>query len=292
MRKNVLITGVAGFIGRYVAEEALRRGYRVTGVDRNTVRTPGIEFVKTDIRDEERINQLARGKDLVVHLAAVTSNVEFIKSPADCYDTNVNGFMSVIDSAARNGCERFVYASSAAVYVDSFSEDTVIDFKEQGNHYAKSKIMNEMMAESYAHIFGMRTIGLRYFNVYGSGENDKGDYASIVTLFLKAKRNRDPLVVYGDGTQARDLIHVTNAAHATMDLLDRGSDRVYNIGTGVATPYRAIAEMIDKDHIRYVPNPLPNYQYFTQAHTARLRGVLGATYQFFELSEGMKHVKV
>src|SRR2546428_1721106 len=155
MRKHMFITGVSGFIGRHVAEEAIRRGYSVTGVDRNQSHTEGIEFIKADIRDKDSVIQIMKDKDYVIHLAAVTSNVEFIKNPLDCYDINVNGFLNVIDAAARSGCHRFVYASSAAVYVDGFSEDTVIDFKQQGNHYAKTKIMNEMVARSYSHIHKM-----------------------------------------------------------------------------------------------------------------------------------------
>jgi UDP-glucose 4-epimerase len=289
MNDTVLITGAAGFIGRHVAEEALRRGYRVTGLDRNPSRTDGIEFVEADIRDAERARQVVKDKDYVIHLAAVTSNVEFTRRPAECYDINANGFLTIIDAAARSGCKRFVYASSAAVYLDGFSEDTVIHFREQRNHYAKTKMMNEMVARSYEEVYGMSTIGLRFFNVYGAGENAKGDYASIVTLFLKARHAHAPLVVYGDGTQARDLIHVTDAAHIALSLLEKGSRDVYNVGTGVATPYGVIAAMIDPDHITYVPNPLAHYQYYTRADTARLRDDLGS-YSCLGLEEGIRSI--
>jgi len=175
--------------------------------------------------------------------------------------------------------------------LDTFSEDTVIDLRKQDNHYAKTKIMNEMVATSYEHIYGIRTIGLRYFNVYGSGENDKGDYASIVGLFLKARKNRESLVVYGDGTQARDLIKVTDAAQMTLDLLEKGSYRIYNVGTGVATTYTAIAKMIDGRNIQYIPNPLLSYQYYTRAETTRLRESVGA-YEFTDLQKGIENIKI
>jgi len=291
MSKNMLITGVSGFIGRYVAEEALRRGYSVTGVDRNQSCTEGIEFIKADIRDRDRIIQVMEAKDYVIHLAAVTSNVEFIKNPVDCYDINANGFLNIIDIAANSGCKRLVYASSAAVYLDKFTEDAVIDSRKQNNHYAKTKIMNEMMATSYQDIYEMRTTGLRYFNVYGHGENGKGDYASIITLFLRAKENGDSLVIYGDGKQARDLINVIDAAHTTLDLLEKGSYHVYNVGTGVATAYATIAQMIDKHRITYAPNPLSSYQYYTRADTTRLREALG-DYKFKELERGIEDMKV
>jgi nucleoside-diphosphate-sugar epimerase len=289
MPGSLLITGVSGFIGRHVAQEALRRGYRVTGVDRTERRQDDIEFVRADIRDKDRMLEVMRGKEHVVHLAAVTSNVEFVRNPEDCYDVNMNGFLSVLDAAARAGCERLAYASSAAVYLDGFSEDTVIELARQSNHYAKSKIMNEMLAQSYADITSMRTVGLRFFNVYGNGENDKGDYASIITIFLRARRRGEPLVIYGDGNQARDLVNVADAARVTMDLLERGSERVYNVGTGVANLYLAIAERIDRDAVAFVPNPLTSYQHYTRADTTRLRAALG-DYQFLALEEGMRQM--
>jgi UDP-glucose 4-epimerase len=135
----------------------------------------------------------------------------------------------------------------------------------------------------------MRTIGLRFFNVYGHGENAKGDYASIVTIFLKAKSKGEPLVVYGDGRQARDLIHVTDAATLTMDLLEQGDAEIYNVGTGAATSFNRIAQMIDPNHIQYVPNPLSDYQYYTKADTRRLRQTLG-DYRPADLPTGIRNM--
>ena len=291
MRKNLVITGGSGFIGRYVAEEAIRRGYSVTGVDRRPSRTQGLLFIQADIRDTDRMIQVMRDNDYVVHLAAITSNVEFIANPADCYDINANGFLNIIETAAQGGCTRLVYASSSAVYLDTFSEDTVIDFAKQSNHYAKAKIMNEMTAHSYEEIHKIKTIGLRYFNVYGDGENTKGDYASIVTLFRNARTHGESLAVYGDGKQARDLIHVSDVARITLDLLEKGSYPVYNVGTGTATAYLTIAKMIDKHRITHVPNPLPSYQYYTKAETTRLRETLG-DYQFMQLEKWIADMTV
>ena len=291
MSKNMCITGVSGFIGRHVAEEALRRGYRVTGLDRNQSPTSDFEFVNTDIRDTNRLTHAMRSQDYVIHLAAVTSNVEFVRNPVDSYDINASGFLGVIDAAAKNGCKVFVYASSAAVYLDRFSEDALIDVRKQSNHYAKTKIMNEMAARSYEEIYRMKTIALRYFNVYGNGENQKGDYASIITLFLKAKKNGEPLVLYGDGTQARDLINVVDTARITLDLLEKGSYDVYNIGTGTATKYVTIAELIDMHRIRYIPNPLPSYQLYTRAETGRLKEALG-DYPFLDVKTGLEDMRV
>jgi nucleoside-diphosphate-sugar epimerase len=291
MNRRLLITGVAGFIGRHVAAEALQRGYHVTGIDRQRLQDRRFEFVEADIRDQARMMQVLKGQDCVLHLAAITSNVEFWKNPLDCYEVNVQGFLNIVEAAVRGRCQRFVYASSAAVYLDGFSEEMVIDFRRQGNHYAKTKLMNEMVAKSYEHVHGLRATGLRFFNVYGKGENAKGDYASIVTIFLNALKKREPLVVYGDGTQSRDLIYVEDAARVTLDLLERGSDDIYNVGTGNSTTYTAIARMLDPNRINYIPNPLRDYQHYTRAETTRLRRVL-RDYEFVDLKDGVRMLEV
>src|SRR5437667_12645574 len=126
MNTRILITGAAGFIGRSVVEEALRRGYRVTGTDRRPFTVHGVEIVQADIRDKARMVQIMRNHDCVIHLAAITSNVEFLRNPVECYEVNANGFLNVIEATVLNGGRRVVYASSAAVYLDEFSEDKLI----------------------------------------------------------------------------------------------------------------------------------------------------------------------
>jgi len=117
------------------------------------------------------MKQVMRFKGYGIHLAAVTSSVEFMRNPLDCYTVNTRGCLNVSDAAARSGCKRFVYGSSAAVYLDGCSEDTVIDLRKHGNHYAKTKIMKEMVAKSCEHIYEMSTTGVGYFGVYGVTRN-------------------------------------------------------------------------------------------------------------------------
>jgi len=110
MSKKLLITGVSGFIGRHVAEEAMRRGYSVAGIDSKPCQIGGVEFTRADIRDRDSLVQAMKDREYVIHLAAITSNVEFITTPLECYDVNANGFLNIIDLAAKSGCKRFVYA--------------------------------------------------------------------------------------------------------------------------------------------------------------------------------------
>ncbi len=269
MKETIFITGIAGFIGSHIASEALKQGYNVKGIDVKDCGIEGIEFTKADIRDKDSIGKAMEGSDYAVHLAAITSNVEFEKNMYECYDINVRGFNTIIDAAAKKGIE-MLYASSSAVYIDSFSEDATIDIKKQRNHYAKTKLMNEMVAQSYIDRYGMKAIGMRFFNVYGAGENQKGNYASIISQFIDAKKAGKPLIIYGDGKQARDFIHVDDVARMALELMKKADQQIYNIGTGIATSYNSIADMIDKDAKQYVKNPLSSYQYLTKADTRRI----------------------
>ncbi|MEM3245913.1 MAG: NAD-dependent epimerase/dehydratase family protein [Candidatus Micrarchaeaceae archaeon] len=286
---TVLITGSSGFIGSHVVAEAIKNGYKVKGLDiADPKQNGGFEFVRADIRDKKAVSDAMEGVDYVVHLAAITSVVEFEKDPVTCFDININGFLNVLSAALKNNVKKVVYASSSAVYTGKhFSEELPIDYMKQNNPYSQSKLINEMHAQYFMHSKGLKCIGLRFFNVFGEGENEKGQYASIVTQFMKNKANGEPLIVYGDGLQARDFIYVDDVAKITLLLLKKADSGVYNVGTGQAISYKRIAEIIDKDHIKYVENPLKSYQYLTKADTSKLLMVIGR-YEFVKLEEWMQ----
>ena len=280
---TILVTGSSGFIGSHVAEEALKKGYRVKGLDLKENDNAAIEFIKGDIRDKSAVSKAMEEIDFVIHLAAVTSVVEFEKNPVECFDINVNGFLNVLSTAHEKGIKKIAYASSAAVYTgEHFSDTMPLDYSKQHNPYSQSKIINEMHSDYFFHSRDLNSIGLRFFNVFGEGENEKGQYASIATQFLKSKERGEPLIIYGDGSQERDFIHVSDVAKITLMLLEKGSSGVYNVGTGKAISYKNIGEIIDKDSIKYVENPLKAYQYLTKADTSKLFKVIG-DYKFINL---------
>ena len=283
--RTILVTGSSGFIGSHVAAEALKEGYQVKGLDLKENDNTAIEFVKGDIRDKSAVSKAMEGVDFIIHLAAVTSVVEFEKNPVECFDINVNGFMNVLWAAHEHKVKKVLYASSAAVYTgEHFSDSRPLDYSKQHNPYAQSKMINEMHADYFFHSRGLDSIGLRFFNVFGDGENEKGQYASIATQFIKNKRRGEPLVVYGDGSQARDFINVSDVANITLMLLKKGSPGVYNVGTGNVFSYEHIAEVIDKSSIKHVDNPLKAYQYLTKADTSKLLRDIG-DYKFMDLDE-------
>ena len=284
-KKTLLVTGSSGFIGSYVAEDALKHGYYVKGLDLKENENAAIEFVKGDIRDKVAVSNATDSVDFVIHLAAVTSVVEFEKDPVECFDINVSGFLNVLNAAHRNGVKKVLYASSAAVYTgEHFSDSMPLDYSKQHNPYSQSKIMNEMHADFFHNSRSLNTIGMRLFNVFGEGENEKGQYASIATQFMKNKEKGEPLIVYGDGSQARDFIYVGDVAKIAIKLLEKGDKPIYNVGTGEATSYKSIAEMINKDNIKYVKNPLKVYQYLTKADIKRLTDGIG-DYKFMKLRD-------
>ncbi len=287
---KLLVTGSSGFIGSHVAEEALNNGYYVRGLDLKENNNAAIDFVRGDIRDKMSVAKAMEDVDYVVHLAAITSVVEFEKNPLECFDNNVNGFLNILNAAYANGVKKVLYASSAAVYTgEHFSDSLPLDYSKQHNPYAQSKMMNEMHADYFSHSKGLKTVGLRFFNVFGEGENEKGQYASIATQFLKSRNEGKPLVIYGDGSQARDFVYVGDAAKITLMLLEKADNGIYNVGTGNAVPYERIADLIDREHKVHVANPLKAYQYLTKADTTKLIGTIGA-FSFKSLEDWLGEV--
>ncbi len=284
---KILVTGSAGFIGSHICKKALDKGYEVYGLDLKKTNIKRVKSWVGNITNKNLIEKITAGMDYIIHTAAVTSVIEFQNKTYESYKTNVLGFNNVMNAAHKNKIKKFIYASSSAVYLNSFREDDVIDIHKLKNSYAKSKLMNEMVADSYSDMYGMNTIGMRFFNVYGEGENSKGYYASIISQFLKAHKEGKPLVIYGDGKQARDFIYVEDVADITIKLLERGEGGLYNVGTGSSVDYNNIADLIDKDKKQYVKNPLSTYQYITKADTTKLIKTTGR-YNFKRVDEFIK----
>ena len=279
--KRLLITGSAGFIGTHAVAAAEAHGWEVHCAD-----------IKTgdDIRAVDSI--VSEGYDCILHLAAFSSNAGFAERMAANYETNVDAFHRVLRVAKGRGA-RLLYASSSAVYPGNSdcglpdSEDDLLDTEWLRSHYAKSKLINEMMAESYRAI-GLNCLGLRIFNAYGPGDALKpfGRRAPPTWMQLDKAIGR-PTVIYGDGTQAKDFIHVYDVVEIIMRLLESDAQGVVNVGTGVATSFNALTDLIGVGR-EYEPVPDPeSYQYFTRADTARLLSIIGP-YRFTTLEQGLK----
>lgn len=232
---RVLVTGGAGFIGFHTVSQLLKQGHEVIILDDlssgkitnvQDAAHDELTFIQGNILDDEALINALDGVESVIHLAAKVSVRESIDNPSMTSQTNVHGFINVIDKARLLGVKRVVYASSAAVYGDlpSFngvsSDDGDLSLLEPISPYGLDKLTNEHYANLFTKLYGLQTIGLRYFNVYGPRQDPKSHYAGVIGKFISLALADQPLTIFGDGEQRRNFVYVediakVNAAAAT-----------------------------------------------------------------------------
>lgn len=249
---RVLITGGAGFIGHNLAIRLKNNGFEVgvldslersTGLAVKKLKEAGVPVARAEVTSMDDVKNALRGVDVVVHAAAYTDVAESMENPVLYLDKNVLGTASVVEASLKTGVGLFIYLSSAAVYGDP----VILPIDE--NHptdplspYGLSKLMGEDAARFFSR-FGLKYVVLRLFNVYGPGQN--AAYAGVITRFVERARKGLPPVVYGDGEQTRDFIHVEDVAE-TVELVikTRHVNQVFNIGTGRPVRIRDLAVLI------------------------------------------------
>ncbi len=191
----------------------------------------------------------------IFHHAAYISVPGSIENPTLCHETNVMGTFNLLEAARQNGVERFVFASSAAIYGqrEGICDETMQPHP--NSPYGFSKLINEIYAQQYAHNFGLNTIGLRYFNVYGDNQNPHGTYAAVVTKLRYQMAHNLPITIFGDGTQTRDFIHVSEVVDANLTLaqLDPTTTQgqLFNIATGTSISLLTLIDQLKKQHPNY-----------------------------------------
>jgi len=244
-----LITGGAGFIGSNLVEYLLKNGagkVRVldnfsTGFRENLVQftsNPALEIMEGDIRDLETCIKAVKDMDYVSHQAALGSVPRSIKDPITTNDVNVNGFLNMLCAVKDNGrIKRFVYAASSSTYGDSKElPKTEERIGKPLSPYAVTKYVNELYADVFSKTYGIKMIGLRYFNVFGPRQSPKGEYAAVIPLFIKAAKEGTPAAINGDGLQSRDFTFVENAVQANIKSFfveeEQAINQVYNIACG------------------------------------------------------------
>ena len=240
-----LVTGGAGFIGSNLCEAILNLGYRVRCLDdlsgkRENVEMfldhPNYTFFKGDIKDLDTCMKATEGVDYVLHQAAWGSVPRSVELPLFYAQNNIMGTMNMLEASRQNGVKRFVYASSSAVYGD----EPVLPKHEgkEGNllsPYAVSKRVNEECAKQYTMHYGIETIGLRYFNVFGRRQDPDGAYAAVIPKFLKQLLHGETPTIYGDGKQSRDFTYIENVIEANLKACvapKEATGEAYNIAYG------------------------------------------------------------
>jgi nucleoside-diphosphate-sugar epimerase len=240
---RALVTGGAGFIGSHIVDELAARGCRVTVLDnlssghRRNIDHPAdrVEFVEGDIRDAALLDEVTEGCEVVFHQAAVVSVTHSVEDPSHACDVNDLGTVRVLDACRRKGVRRVVLASSSAVYGDDprlpKSEDTP---PRPLSPYAVQKLTGEFYASVFKKLYGLGTVCLRYFNVYGPRQDPSSPYSGVISIFMsKATAGQAPMI-YGDGGQTRDFVFVKDVVQANL-LAATGAvaeGRVFNVGTG------------------------------------------------------------
>lgn len=257
--KTALVTGGAGFIGSNLCERLLKEGNAVicldnlsTGKLENIAKMtfhPNFKFVKGDIRDFTTCKQVTEETDIIFHQAALGSVPRSIATPLLTHAVNNTGFLNVLEAARLNNVERFIYAASSSTYGDS----KALPKKEEqiGNPlspYAVTKLTNELYAQVYANLYGIKVIGLRYFNVFGRRQDPNGAYAAAIPKFIKLLFDHESPEIHGDGTQSRDFTYIDNVIEinllAAITQNNEAFNQVYNVAYGAQTTLNELFEVI------------------------------------------------
>lgn len=219
--QKILITGGAGFIGSNLCEYFLLKDYKVTCLDNfatghkynieHLFENPNFELIEGDIRNLEDCQKAVQGATYVLHQAALGSVPRSIKDPITSNETNVSGFLNMLVASRDAGVKRFVYAASSSTYGDSENLPKVEDkIGKPLSPYAITKYVNELYADIFSKTYGIQTIGLRYFNVFGRKQDPNGAYAAVIPLFVKQFINHQSPVINGDGNYSRDFTYIDN----------------------------------------------------------------------------------
>ncbi len=289
---RVLVTGGAGFIGYHVVRELLERGYEVRVLDnlsRSSYREVErlCELVRADVRDPGALMRALRGCEAVVHLAALISVEESMREPRLYHEVNAGGTLNVVICSLKAGVRKLVYASSAAVYGEPVSLPVTEDHPTRPSSvYGASKLAGESYAMAFGH--RMRVTVLRLFNVYGSLRRVT---PSAVEIFMGRMLRGDPVTVYGDGRQTRDLIHVLDVARAFALAVEGDHPGVFNVASGrpveILDLVRAIASVVGvKARVVHRP-PRPGEIRHSYASIERIRREMGFEPRI-SLEEGLR----
>lgn len=266
--KKLLITGGAGFIGSNLIEKFIKQDNEIvcldnlaTGKQKNIdpfLGNPNFTFIEGDIRDLESCREAAKGMDVILHQAALGSVPRSIKDPKTTNDVNIGGFVNMLVAAKGNSVKRFVYAASSSTYGDHPTLPKVEDrIGKPLSPYAITKYVNELYAEMFSDLYGIETIGLRYFNVFGHRQDPFGAYAAAIPKFIKLLLNHESPYIYGDGEQSRDFTYIKNVIQANELAASTENpdavNTVYNVAFGQATTVNDLIKTLKEGLSRFDP---------------------------------------
>jgi len=284
-----LVTGGAGFIGSHIVGELVHRGQSVRIVDNfSTGKKENIapflekiELIEGDIKDFKVCQQAAKDMDFILHQAALTSVPRSIEDPLLTNEVNITGTLNLLLASRDAGVQRFVLASSAAVYGDNPGLPKKEDMEGFPlSPYAASKRMGELYCQVFNRVFGLSTVSLRYFNIFGPRQDPSSQYASVIPNFIGKMLKEKKPVVFGDGEQSRDFLYVSNVVEANIlaSQAREVSGEVFNIGSEERTSVNALVvklnEVLDKEIKPTYEEPRPGDIKHSYADISKARKML------------------
>jgi UDP-N-acetylglucosamine 4-epimerase len=267
-RSTILITGGAGFIGSNLSEYFLSKGHKVVCLDnfatghrhnlKDFINNPNYRLIEGDIRNASDCSNAVKGVDYVLHQAALGSVPRSINDPVTTNDVNVSGFLNMLVAATDAKVKRFVYAASSSTYGDSVGLPKVEDvIGKPLSPYAITKYVNELYADIFSKTYGLETIGLRYFNVFGRKQDPKGAYAAVIPKFVMQLMQHESPVINGDGNYSRDFTYIDNViqmnelAMTTTNAL--ALNTVYNTAYGDRNTLNNLVDYLKEFLSKYDP---------------------------------------
>jgi len=290
MQPLYLVTGGAGFIGSHIVEGLIKKGERVRVIDNLStgkrenleLLMDEIEFIQGDLRDPKATAQAVKGVDFIFHQAAVPSVPRSIEDPLGSTENNLTGTLHLLMAASDAKVKRLVYASSSSVYGDSPALPKREDFLPAPlSPYAVSKLAGEYYCQVFHQLYGLETVSLRYFNVFGPRQDPLSPYAAVIPKFITLALAKKPLAVYGDGKQSRDFSFVADVVEANF-LACRAKDiagEEFNVGSGKQTSLnqlvQALREIIGADLKVEYTEPQPGDVRHSLASIEKARRLMG-----------------
>ena len=281
-----LVTGAAGFIGSNLVDYLLEQGHSVICVDNESANNEKFHWIfmdrrviniKADITDYKSMKNIFTGVDYVFHLAAESRLQSAIQNPIQAVEKNCVGTTVMLQCAREVGVKRFVYSSTSSGYGNNPYPNVETQPDDCLNPYSASKIAGEKFCKMYTELYGLETVVLRYFNVFGERSPARGQYAPVIGIFQRQRDAGEPLTIVGDGSQRRDFVHVKDVARANYlaSLIPIGEyvGDVFNVGSGSAYSIQQIADAISDNQV-YIPKRDGEME-TTFADISKIGGVIG-----------------
>jgi nucleoside-diphosphate-sugar epimerase len=286
---NYLVTGGAGFIGSHLAEELARRGEHVrvvdnlsTGKRQNLAHVPSVEFLEGDLADLEVARRAVQGIDYVLHQAAIPSVPRSVQDPITSNRANIDASLNVLVAARDAAVKRVVYAGSSSAYGNTPTLPKVETMATAPlSPYALQKLVAEQYCQMFTRLYGLETVTIRYFNVFGPRQDPSSPYSGVISLFISALCDARQPTIYGDGEHTRDFTYVANVVDGVLRACTAESAKgeVINVATGgrisLNTLFKTIRELVRANIEPIYADPRPGDVKDSQADISKARRILG-----------------